>query len=100
MPLPRSAVAIWLRIAPRLLMVASADADDWADPRGEFLALRAASDLYRRMEAGGLEAQPFPEPDQFLRGGQVAYFLRCGGHDLVPATWARAISFFPAALSS
>ena len=81
-------------------MVASADADDWADPRGEFLALRAASDLYRRMEAGGLEAQPFPEPDQFLRGGQVAYFLRCGGHDLVPATWARAISFFPAALSS
>lgn len=73
-------------IAPRLLHVASATEDLWADPRGEFLATKAASPIFVQLGVGGLEIEEFPKPDE-ASIGHVSYHLRAGKHDLTAADW-------------
>lgn len=73
-------------VAPRRLYVASASDDAWADPHGEYLALRAAA------PAWGVEV---PEIDTVWRrgarvtAGPVAWHLRPGGHELTAWDWQR-----------
>lgn len=65
-------------IAPRPLYVASAQADLWADPRGELLALCAASPAYELFGLPGRSAST---------GGtssHLGYHVRPGKHDLTP----------------
>ncbi|MCC6509810.1 MAG: acetylxylan esterase [Pirellulaceae bacterium] len=73
-------------IAPRLLHVASATEDLWADPRGEYLATLAASPVFEQLGTGGLTMKEFPGPDG-ASIGQVSYHLRSGKHDLTSADW-------------
>lgn len=79
-------------VAPRPLYVASASEDRWADPRGEFLATRAASEVYERMGLEGLSLTSFPEPGSFQHG-TLAYHLRRGDHDLTRWDWERFLDF-------
>ncbi len=73
-------------VAPRLLHVASATEDLWADPRGEFLATKAASPVYEKLGLGGLGLAEFPDkPTGSI--GTISYHLREGKHDLTQADW-------------
>lgn len=79
-------------IAPRLLYVASANLDYWADPRGEFLATRAASAAWTLFGKHGMDVDEQP-PANTPVGDCVGYHLRAGRHDLTEYDWLRFLEF-------
>jgi hypothetical protein len=79
-------------VAPRPLYVASATADRWADPRGEFLAAKHASPVYELFEKPGLSGYDMPRPDQPIHT-TIGYHLRTGKHDVTAYDWRQYIDF-------
>ena len=79
--------------APRLVYVASASRDNWADPPGEFLSCVHAGPVYGLFGLAGLETAVMPEPGRPLLGGHIGYHLREGGHDLTEYDWDRFMDF-------
>jgi hypothetical protein len=80
-------------MAPRPVYVASATEDRWADPNGEFLALKAAQDVYKFLPAyknDFPEAQPAPETPY---NGICAYHLRTGPHDTTEYDWLQYMNW-------
>jgi hypothetical protein len=74
-------------IAPRTLCVASATEDLNADPKGEFLATKAASPAWRLYGLKGLdENQEMPAPDTPI-GTDLCYHLRTGKHAITAKDW-------------
>lgn len=86
-------------IAPRPLYVASAAADLWADPRGEFLSLVEAGSVYRLFGNQGLLSEQMPEPGGVI-SGRVSYHLRPGRHDLTLWDWNRFMDVADRALGT
>ena len=80
-------------LAPRPLLVGSADKDAWADPPSEFLGAAAASEAYEGMGLKGLEADRFPEPGEAFLEGTVGYQLRPGTHYFSRHDWQRLMEF-------
>ena len=74
-------------IAPRPLAVGTATLDFNADPKGEFLACRAASEVYELFGSSGLPAETMPEPDVKI-SGDISFHYTAGPHDQTPADWA------------
>ncbi len=79
-------------IAPRPLYVASASEDQWADPKGEFLAAVAAGEVYELLGRKGLGTQAMPAADQPV-GDTVRYHLRTGKHDITAYDWQQYLDF-------
>lgn len=79
--------------APRALYVASADADLWSDPRGEFLAESSASPVYALWGNTLLAPDAMPPLDRPLVVGRLAYHVRTGVHNLTPYDWDRFADF-------
>jgi hypothetical protein len=79
-------------VAPRPLYVASATEDLWADPRGEFLAAKAAEPVYRLLGREGLGVDDLPVPDRRV-GKTIGYHLRRGAHALVAYDWEQYLDF-------
>ncbi|MCW0484692.1 hypothetical protein [Gaoshiqia sediminis] len=79
-------------IAPRPLYVASATEDQWADPLGEFLSAKQASEVYQLFGVEGLTTDSFPAPDQPVFG-RVSYHIRTGKHDITPFDWEQYLKF-------
>ena len=68
-------------VAPRRLYVCSAQTDDWADPRSEFLSACAASEAWRLLRVPGLiTPDELPALDAPLQDGGVCYHVRTGSH--------------------
>lgn len=80
-------------IAPRALYVASAREDRWADPKGEFLALKNAEPAYALYGFDGLTASQWPSPNEPATGGRLGYHLRAGRHDVTAYDWGRYLDF-------
>jgi hypothetical protein len=79
-------------VAPRPLYVASATEDLWADPRGEFLAARAAGPVYALLGRPGLGVDEVPVPDRPV-GGSIGYHVRRGTHALTACDWEHYLDF-------
>ena len=81
-------------IAPRKMLVASASNDGYADPRGEFLAAKAASKAWEFYNLRGIdENAQFPAPGESVGKDCVHYYLRIGEHSFTPENWSDILSF-------
>lgn len=72
--------------APRPLLITSATEDRWADPRGEFLAARAANPVYQLFGSAGLSSAEMPSAGKLINE-RIGYFLRQGPHDVTREDW-------------
>ncbi|MHA1372532.1 MAG: glucuronyl esterase domain-containing protein [Promethearchaeota archaeon] len=80
-------------VAPRLLYVASASRDLWADPVGEFLSTINATPVYNLFGLRGITTDKFPPLNQPINGGQVGYHVRRGGHGVYLFDWTQYVRF-------
>ena len=81
-------------IAPRKLYVASAEEDDWADPKSEFLSCAAAGKVYEFLgEKGFVCPDRFPLANESLHDGSIGYHVREGQHYLSRYDWRRFIEY-------
>ena len=80
-------------VAPRPIYVASATQDQWADPTGEFLALKHAVpvyELYQESPFGDTTSQPKPGKST---GNLMRYHIREGKHNITPEDWEHYLDF-------
>jgi dienelactone hydrolase len=80
-------------MAPRLVYVASASQDSWADPEGEFLSCVNAGPVYRLFGLTGVGTTLMPQPEQPLHTGYIGHHIRTGKHNLTEYDWARYMDF-------
>lgn len=85
-------------IAPRMVYVASASEDEWADPEGEFLSLVHAAPVYALHGKTGLPTSTWPAPNTQILGDGMGYHLRQGSHALTRYDWDRFMDFYDAML--
>ena len=79
-------------IAPRPLYVASAEGDQWSDPRGEFLSAKAAEPVYALFGKRGLGIAEMPPLDTPV-GDTIGYHNRTGKHDMIQYDWDQFLNF-------
>lgn len=89
----------WLlaAIAPRLLIVGSAQEDEWAGPTHEYLACASAGKAWELLgREGFVHPDRLPEPGDALHEGSVGYHLRAGRHYLGREDWNCYMDFLDA----
>lgn len=80
-------------IAPRPVYATNASKDLWADPKGTFLALKAAEPVYALYKIqSGLPKDP-PGIDKPVIGSHFGYHNREGGHNMTAYDWGNFIRF-------
>jgi hypothetical protein len=79
-------------MAPRPVYIASAEQDQWADPKGEFLSGKHAEPVYELFGKAGLcvDSQP---PVNYPVGHQIGYHIRTGKHDVTEYDWEQYLNF-------
>lgn len=81
-------------IAPRYLLVGSAELDRGADPKSEFLTTCHASRAWELLgEKGLVTSDEMPSIGAFLGEGNILYHYRAGKHFLSHDDWAAYIKF-------
>lgn len=86
-------------IAPRALLVLGYNAD-WFDPKGEYLACRAASPAWAFLGKEGLPDGEYPESyDSSLIGSSLGYARRGGAHGNSGYDWRWILDFADRALN-
>jgi hypothetical protein len=79
-------------IAPRPLFLNTGSEDRWGDPRGEFLAARAATPVYELLGKTGISEKDFPPPDHALQH-DIGFNCHTGKHDVLPSDWDNFLDF-------
>lgn len=80
--------------APRYCYIASASEDWWADPYGELLAAKLASNYYKIYNLNGLIVPEKIELDVSYNDGHIAYHRRTGNHGLSHFDWEQYMTYF------
>ena len=74
-------------MAPRVLYIASAQDDTWADPKGEFLSGKiAGEEVYPLFGKKGMGVAEWPAVNTPV-GSSVHYHMRTGKHDVTDYDW-------------
>lgn len=79
--------------APRPVYIGAGEDDTWADPKGEFLAGRAASPVYALYGLKGLVSEGMPPVDTPDQEGTIAYHIHTGGHTVNAYDWECFIKY-------
>jgi hypothetical protein len=79
--------------APRPVFITGGTKDQWADPKGEFLAGVAAGPVYRLFGKRDLGTTELPPLDTPLIDGDLGFLYHTGGHTITPADWDAFLSF-------
>jgi hypothetical protein len=79
-------------IAPRPLYVASAEGDQWSDPKGEYLGAVGAGAAYGLYKEKGIVGDEPPAPSHPV-GAYIHYHIRPGKHDVTLYDWEQYLQF-------
>jgi hypothetical protein len=90
--LPIDAHMLLSLMAPRPLYVASAEGDQWSDPKGEFLSAKEAGRVYSLFGERGIDSDNMP-PVNHPVGDYVRYHIRDGKHDVTLYDWQQYLQF-------
>lgn len=80
-------------IAPRPIYIASAEEDNWSDPKGEFLGGKGAEPVYALYGLNGIGCEEMPPVDTPYMNGSIAYHNRKGPHAILPYDWEQFLRF-------
>jgi hypothetical protein len=80
-------------IAPRAVYVASADEDLWADPKGQYLALKEAQPVFKLYGNETNLPEEMPEVNQQIVRPSMGFHNREGKHNMTPHDWQQFIRF-------
>jgi hypothetical protein len=81
-------------VAPRPVLICSAEGDLHADPKGEFLAALAADPVYRLLHTDGLVVSEMPAPtSRQLINSTLGFHYRPGKHQVTIDDWNAMIDF-------
>lgn len=80
-------------IAPRAVYVASAAEDLWADPKGQYLALKEAQPVYRLYGFEPRLPEEMPAVNAQVIRPAMGFHNREGKHNMTPYDWQQFIRF-------
>jgi (4-O-methyl)-D-glucuronate---lignin esterase len=73
--------------APHPVLITGGTQDQWADPRGGFLAEVAAGPVYRLLGKKDLGTSEVPPLDTPLITGHLGFHYHTGGHTITASDW-------------
>ncbi|MBO0324079.1 hypothetical protein J0X14_17350 [Muricauda sp. CAU 1633] len=79
-------------IAPRPLLLQTGITDGWSDPKGEFVAAKAAEPVYNLLGKKGLGASEWPTAETPVLS-DIGYYMHDGGHGSMPSDYDVFIDF-------
>jgi hypothetical protein len=79
--------------APRPVFITGGTQDQWADPRGMFLAEVAAGPVYRLAGKKDLGTSELPALDQPLIEGELGFLYHTGPHSITAGDWKAFLDF-------
>jgi hypothetical protein len=79
--------------APRPVFITGGTADQWADPKGEFLAEVAAGPVYRLLGKHDLGKMELPPLDTPIIGGDLGWHYHTGPHAATREDWLAFLAF-------
>jgi hypothetical protein len=91
--LPVDAHMLIALCAPRPVFITGGTKDQWADPKGEFLAEVAAGPVYRLLGKSDLGTRKLPPLDTPLIDGDLGFHYHTGGHTITLSDWKAFLTF-------